>query len=116
MAGDERFKGPPGEKGEKGDPGDTGATGSAGKDAEVTDLQLAAISNAVIQNVKSDPSMQPPDVEELTARILSRLPSIEVRNAGPTQVISLSDAARNNRSAVMIMDNQNNFQTRPQPE
>ena len=113
MADDERFRGPQGEKGDKGDPGDTGATGSAGKDAEITDIQLAAISNAVIQNVKSDPDMQPPDVDELTARILSRLPSIEVRNAGPTQVISLSDAARNNRSAVMIMNNEDNFQARP---
>ena len=110
MADDERFRGP---KGDKGDKGDTGATGSAGHDAEISDIQLAAISNAVIQQIKSDPDMRPPDVDELTTRILERLPDIEVRSDRDSPaIVSLSRAAKENRSAVMILETQDNFTAR----
>lgn len=57
MAKDDRFKGPRGEQGARGPQGPSGAPGPAGT---VSEKQLLALSSAIMQHLKADPTFRGP--------------------------------------------------------
>lgn len=120
----EKLKDNPDCKGAAGPCGPAGPKGDAGPAGEITSEQLAAITAAILSQMKADPAFRGPtgpsgndasiNVDELTNSILARLPPIEVRvDGGKPAIQSLADAAAEGKAARFHFKLKNELQQKP---